>query len=942
MSLTPGTSLGAYEIVSKLGEGGMGQVYQARDTKLNRVVALKILPPAFANDADRLARFKREAQVLASLNHPNIAIIHGFEDSGDTHALVMELVPGQTLAELIASSSASAAGRESLQPEATGVGPRRREGSRAPRGLRIDDALPLAHQIASALEAAHEQGVVHRDLKPANVKVTDDGTVKVLDFGLAKLAGREGAANSASATAQTSTSPAMTEMGVILGTAGYMSPEQAKGKPVDRRADIWAFGVVLFELLAGKSLYSGDTVNETIANVITQPPDWSALPETTPGQVRRLLRRCLEKDPRSRYQSAGDVRLEIEEILSGVPAGDSGPIVLAPPAVQTPAWRRWLPWGLATVLLVAFAYTLRPRPAAPERAMRFEMRLGGEDLSIDDNLDGPLAVLSPDGSTIVYLGTIGPLRRLYRRSLEQLESQPIAGTEGAQHQFFSPDGQSLAFFANGSMVRTPTAGGAITPITPAQDARGATWGPDDTIVFTANTATGLSRVPATGGKSTELTTLGPNERTHRWPWFLPGGRSVLFMCQLNNEAYDDGTIEALRLDTGERKVLVRGGTFPRYVEGGYLVFSRGNNLLAVAFNPDTLELRGDPRPVLTGVFSTGGGVGGAIGNGSTQIAFASNGTAVYLPGQMTTDSTLTLAVVNRAGKIVYEYPETRAFRDPTFSRDGRRLFVRVADGKAEHIHVLDPARGTLTKIIFEGSFSGIPVMAPDNVHMAFSSDRAGGGISAYIGRNDGTGSVTPITSEDKLQLFPTSFSPDGRYLAVSEVNPKSAVNLLVVSLADGKVQPFLATPASEMIGVFSPDGRWMAYQGAEGPPLFEVFVRAFPDGGALRQISTGGGFLPRWTKGGRELVYGAPSDLGMSVMAVEVTTEGPALVLGKPQKLFELPIPVLSNAISYDVTENGSNFAVILRSGTKTSLPKRTHVTIVFNFFDEIRKATAK
>jgi hypothetical protein len=918
-----GRSIGPYQILAELGRGGMGEVYQARDTKLNRTVALKVLPSSFANDPDRLAKFKREAQILASLNHPNIAIIHGFEDSDDTHALVMELVPGRTLAKLIN-------GARGLQT--SGASP----GSKDP-GLQLNDALPIARQIASALEAAHEQGVIHRDLKPANVKVTDEGIVKVLDFGLAKALAPQGASAPGATDIPTITSPALTEVGVILGTAGYMSPEQAKVKPVDRRADIWALGVVLFEMLAGKPLYRGETVTETIAQVITQPPDWNALPETTPASVRKLLRRCLEKDPRNRYQSAGDVRIELEEILSGASSGDAGALVAAVPAAPSPAWRRLLPWAIAVALLAALVYTQWPRPAAPERQMRFEMRLGDEELFIDENLDGPIAVLSPDGGTIVYLGSTGPAQRLHSRPLDRLESQAIPGTEGARQHFFSPDGQSVAFFANGNLMKVPIVDGAATLIAPALDARGGTWGSDGTIVFSAATTTGLSRVPETGGTPSELTTLGSNERTHRWPWFLPGGKAVLFMCQLNNTSADQGTIEAVRLDTGERKVLVRGGTFPRYVESGHLLFSRENTVYAVAFDPDRLEVRGQPRPVLTGVFATGGGLGAGIG--STQVAFASNGTAVYVSGQPAVDSALKLAVVDRNGKTLYEYREVRAFRDPAFSRDGQRVFVRVGDGNSEHIHVLDLSRGTLTRIIFEGGFSGVPTIAPDNVHMAFASDRGGKAPSAYLMRNDGTGPVTPIGPDGPMRL-PTSFSPDGRLLAVSELNPKSAMDLVVVSLADGKVQRFLDSPANEWMGAFSPDGRWMAYASGDSDPTTEVFVRAYPEGGALRQVSVGGGFLPKWTKRGRELVYGAPSPIGMAMMAVDVAVEGPALALGKPHQLFELPVALLASATSFDAATDGNRFAVILRSPAAQAVaPKRLHVTVVLNFFDDIRRA---
>ena len=463
----PDQQIAHFTVTEMLGAGAMGEVYEARDSKLNRNVAIKILPATLSAEPDRLARFRQEAQVLASLNHANIAAIYGIEDQGTSPALVMELVPGQTLADMMTAP------------------------------LPVPDALAIASQIASALETAHEQGIVHRDLKPANVKVTDDGTVKVLDFGLAKALGAPGTSDADGADRAeypTMTSPAMTEMGIILGTAGYMAPEQAKGKPVDRRADIWALGVVLFEMLTGRSLYEGETVTETIAHVITQPPSWDRLPESLPAPVRRLLRRCLEKDPRNRLQSAGDARIEIDEILSGAPEDD----VLAPAAATRaasaapPAWRRALPWAVAGVLLVLLGIQLWPRPTTPAQPVRVDVRLtAAEDLSVSLNNDGALVVLSPSGDTLVYLATSESGRQLYARRLDQLEGAALPGTEGAEHQFASHDGASVAFFARGQLLRTALAGGTPTPIAPAPNARGGSWGPDDTIVFAANIQEGL-------------------------------------------------------------------------------------------------------------------------------------------------------------------------------------------------------------------------------------------------------------------------------------------------------------------------------------------------------------------------------------------------------------------------------------------------------------------
>jgi hypothetical protein len=915
MAELTGTRIGPYEVIAPIGAGGMGQVYRAHDSRLHRDVALKLLPPAFAADPDRLARFRREAQVLAALNHPNIAAIYGLEETTTDGqvpqlALAMELVPGRTLDELVTAP------------------------------IPLDDALRIARQIALALEAAHEQGIVHRDLKPANIKVTDDGTVKVLDFGLAKAQAPGAGSGADLANSPTETSPALTQMGVILGTARYMAPEQAKGKPVDRRADIWAFGVVVFELLSGRPLYRGETVTETIAHVITQPPDWTLLPAATPAAVRRLLRRCLEKDPRNRLQSAGDARLEIDEILSGVAAGEA-PLAVVP--AERNSWARLVPWAIAAVaMLVAFA-ALWPRPAQPLRTVRAEVRAGeNQELVIDPDLDGPIAAISPDGRTITYLGATGNVRRLYARAIDQVDPVALAGTDGAVQHFFSPDSRSVGFFANGNLMQAPVSGGAPTVVTFAAASRGGAWGPNNVIVFTPGITSGLSRVSAAGGQASPVTTLKPNERTHRWPAFLPDGQHVLFVCQLNDAAYDDGTIELARVDTGERKVLVRGGTFPQYLPSGHLAYFRGSTMYAVPFDLSTLEVRGEPAVVLTGVMSAGGGVGAGPGNGAAQVSVSSDGTLVYVPAFAFSDPVNRLAIVDRAGRVTYEYEEQKVFRDPKFSPDGRRIATRIFDGKAEQLHLLDPARGTLTKVTFDGTYAGMPVWSADGEELFHASNLSTGALEVFRTRVDGTGGVKRLTTDGQTRI-PTSLWPERGLLAISDLNPQTNFDLAVLSLSDGKLTPFLSTPAVELLGDFSPDGKWMAYMVVEADGTPGVFVRAFPDGSGLRQVSTsGGGAIPLWTKGGRELIYVDIRASESLVMSVDVTPDGNGLALGKPKELFKLSLAILINATMLDASADGMRFAVLLtqqQPGT-TPVPQRTHARLVVNFLEEVRRLT--
>jgi len=554
MPLSAGTRLGPYEVTSPIGKGGMGEVYRARDTKLDRDVAIKVLPEAFAKDEERLARFEREAKLLASLNHPNIATLYGLEESDGVTALVLELVEGPTLAERIAE------------------GP-----------IPAEEALPIARQIAEALEAGHEAGVIHRDVKPANVKVREDGTVKVLDYGLAKALEGDEASN---ADSEPSQSPTLTrhgtQVGVILGTAAYMSPEQAKGKRVHKRTDIWAFGVVLFEMLTGKRMYSGETVSETLASVIKDDPDWSRLPSSCPGHVRALLSRCLTKDPKLRLQHIGEARIAL-----------SGAIADSPPAesrLRAPLWQRALPWAVTVAFAVALAVSnLRPVPSLP--VTRTVVALQADEVIPRTTL-APLA-FSPDGSHMVYSARKGnDPRRLYLRPMNSLEDEALLGTEGGDNPFFSPDGRWVGFFAGGEMKKVAIAGGAaVTLFTVGERPQGASWGADDRIIFATFSSGGLRRMSADGGMAEALTSSDKSaqEAMAAWPEILPGGQAVLFNS--------GGSIMAQRLDTGERKVLTQGGTFPHYLPTGHLIYLLTGTLMAVPFDLDRLEISGSPVPV---------------------------------------------------------------------------------------------------------------------------------------------------------------------------------------------------------------------------------------------------------------------------------------------------------------------------------------------------------
>ncbi|HSC27519.1 MAG TPA: protein kinase, partial [Vicinamibacterales bacterium] len=724
MSLAPGTQVGPYAVTAPIGVGGMGEVYRATDTKLGRDVALKILPEAFANDPERLVRFRREAQVLASLNHPNIAHIYGIEEADGRQALVMELVEGPTLADLIASGHpegesvsstlrdiASTARPGSLQPTSPGVGPRRSGGSRAPRGLKIDDALSIAKQIAEALDAAHEQGIIHRDLKPANIKVREDGTVKVLDFGLAK-AMEPAAAFGDLSDSPTITSPAMTQMGVILGTAAYMSPEQARGKPVDRRTDVWAFGCVLFEMLTGRPAFEGEDVSMTLSSVLQRDPDWSALPDATPAWIRQLLQRCLRKAPRERLRDIGDVRLALDG------AFDSLEVALPATPRRVTVWQRPLGVALGAIALIVAGAGLTwvltgSRPGTPGAARSEPFRhvnlvlpegtplvfVGEASLGIGQTA----LALSPDGQQLVYVGKAGGTTRLFLRRLPQQEAQPLAGTDGASAPCFSADGQWVAFFAGQRLKRIPIEGGLPSDVAEANDAYGCSWSADGRIAAVTNDGARLGSVEPRIGRLTPVATFDAAVGLIAHPVWLPGSEWVLATC------YPPTHLCVVSTRTGERRHLVldgaavaavKGGALvagssPRYVEPEFLVYGApaDNVVMGVRFDPVTLTVHGDPVALLHGVRRESA-------MGAIQLATSSGGEAVFAAGANGDESAVVWA--DRSG--VTPLPFGRRTHGPFYlSPDGHRIAVKVYPkvGRSE-LWFLDITKGESRRWVDEG------------------------------------------------------------------------------------------------------------------------------------------------------------------------------------------------------------------------------------------------
>ena len=892
MTLSAGTRLGSYEVLSQIGAGGMGEVYQAHYTKLGRDVAIKVLPEAFAHDAERLARFQREAKMLAQLNHTNIATIYGLEHSDGTHYLVMELVPGETLAERV-----------------------KRDGA-----VPIEEALAIAKQIAEALEAAHEKGIIHRDLKPANVKVTPEAKVKVLDFGLAKaFAGdtlTEDIGNSPTL------SQAATMQGVILGTAAYMSPEQARGKAVDKRSDIWAFGCVLYELLTGKQAFHGEDITEILASVVKSEPNWTALPANISPSIRVLLQRCLRKDRRQRTPDAATIRIEVEDAL--VAPKDSG----ATQAASASTSKLLLAIGaaaVATTIIAAVALWGWWRATQPvERALvRLDVDLGS-DVSLG-SARGTDAILSPDGTRLVYVSQ----GRLFTRRLDRPNATELAGTQGAFSPFFSPDGQWVAFFSVGKLQKISVDGGSAITLCSSGNGTGGSWGKDGNIIVALGERTPLSRIPSTGGPPTPVTELANGEATHRWPQILPGGKAVLFMTNKSGVGFDGADIEVMSLAGHRRKTLVRGGTYGRYLPSGHLIYVNRGTLFAVPFDLDRLEVHGTPVPVLDQV---GYGI-----YGSAQLDFSQTGTLIYRSGGAGS-GLFTVGWLDGAGKAQPLLAKPGGYGRPSLSPDGQRLALEVTEGSGTDIWVYDWKRETMTRLTFTGTAQG-PLWSPDGRYIAFRA--AGAGTS--VARSDGAGKPQPLTQSKNTQ-WPWSFTPDGGRLAFWE-SSTGAFDLWTVPLESdsagvraGKPEVFLQTPADQRHPSFSPDGRWMAYSSDESG-TYQVYVRAFPDKGGKWQISNSDGVYPMWSRNGRELFFEA---LDNHIMVAAYTVKGDSFVADKPRVWSEKQIGGVANAAkNVDLAPDGKRIAALMPAETAEGQKAQSHVIFLENFFDEVQRRTA-
>ena len=852
----------------------MGEVYRATDAKLGREVAIKVLPAEVAEDADRLARFEREARLLAALNHPNIAHVYGFESVTSpggpaVHFLAMELVEGDDLAE-------------------------RLKHGRVP----VDEAIAIAKQIAEALEEAHEKGIVHRDLKPANVKVTPDGKVKVLDFGLAKA--WTGEASGLTSSSDLSESPTLahtgTAAGLILGTAAYMSPEQARGKPVDKRADVWAFGALLYEMLTGQRLFGGETVSDVLAAVLTREPDWAALPAATPVAVRRLIARCLERDPRKRLRDVGEARLLLEAPL----AGEVAPA--AAPGARFASRGARLGWALAGVLALAVAAlgwrALAPAPRPP--LLRFT--ISSASGAAIDSAAGSSAI-SPDGRRVVFVGSDAEGKRgLWIQDLDQVRARLLPDTEGASYPFWAPDSRRVAFFAKGQLRKVSLADGRVEAICDAMEARGGTWGRGGTIVFAPAVTGGLSVVSEAGGVPSPATRIEtPKEEiSHRFPVFLPDGRRFLYVAHLGG-GVADGRVWLASLDGGERRALYRSQRAPVYAEPGHLIDAIDDRLVARPFDPGAGELRGEPRRLEEAT--------PPYVHGQDRAASVSASGALLVP--LPESAGTKVVWLDRRGRLVGEVPLPRGtFVSPRLAPDGRRLALSSQGPKESEsdLWVVDLASEQASRLTFAPGQESYPVWSPDGRSLAFQTNRSGP-FNLWARPSSGSGAERVLHESPTAWKVPHSWVGDT--LAFGTTEPETGFDVWLLR-SDRPAEPpvrLLHSAASEGDVAISPDGRWLAFASNESGRE-EVYVVSLPDAKVKYQVTTQGGRHPVWTRGGRELLFLTP---GYSIAAVPVTV-GESLAFGSPATLFPHPHPgqgIAGSETLFDVSADGSRIVLL-------------------------------
>jgi Tol biopolymer transport system component len=891
VQLSPGTRLGPYEILAPLGVGGMGEVYRARDTRLGRDVAIKALPVAFAEDAERLARFEREARLLASLNHPNVAAIHGVEEVENRRYLVLEFVDGETLARRLA---------------------------RGP--LPVEDAIEVCRQIAAGVETAHESGVIHRDLKPGNVMIKPDGSVKVLDFGLATSRGGGTAVSDSKLSQSPTLSDAATHAGVILGTAAYMSPEQARGRALDRRTDIWSFGCVLYECLTGRALIAGETVSDSIAQILEREPNWSALPAATPPRVRELLRRCLRKDPKERLRDIGDARIELSDLRS------EGEPPAAPARAEGRARR--LPWIISSavlaVALVAFVIT-QTRGPSRQRTMRVSVPLPP---GLQISLEVPDATISPDGRTILCAASDSAgTARLYARPVNSAAFRAVPETEGAVIPFWSPDSRQIAFFAGGNLKRIGIDGGGAQVLAPAPSPRGGSWSPDDIIVFAPAASGPLMRIPASGGTPKPATTLDAarGETAHRFPSFLPDGKHFLYAALPGK----DGNIETRvgTLDGALGPVLLASPNMATYAPPGYLLFDQKKSIVAQPFDAGSLKLNGTPR-LVPDLFNVS-----ASYSGSPVVMASHDGTLLQRELQQ---SGHRIVLMDRSGRLIRSLtlPDGQ-YSGPEFSPDGSRLAVaynRIGESEA-HLWVIDLVRNISTRFAFDGQFDTRPVWTPDGAYLVWGSDRANG-RDIYWKRTDGTGSEELIADVPNLFNDPSSVSKD--HVVYRSLSGETSEDLWMVALrGDRTPRPLLQTPFNEINGVLSPNGRWMAYRCDESG-RFEIYVVRFPEMDRKLRVSSEGAaqlvnaslVLIAWRNDGRELYYIGGD--GRTIMAVPVES-GESLHAGTPRPLLRLA----RDTVDAGITGDGKTLALVVPADAEN----RSILNLIVNWSSEAKES---